>query len=124
MVIYYCPEPGVQAGGCAGEEWRSEGRPGGHLHAHVASGHVHHAGLRPHRRSAQPHLRRLRLPRALRPRRPRQGALTGFDGSGQGGSEVTDFSNNAELAWLLPLFFESLGLRCCPDPPTSSRTSR
>lgn len=73
-------ESGIQAGGRAGEERRAEGRPGGHLHAHGASGHVHHAGLRPHWRTAQPHLWGLRLSRALRPHRPRQGGLSGFNG--------------------------------------------
>lgn len=64
---------GVQVGGGPGEERRAERRPGGHLHAHGAPGHDGHASLRSDRRPPQPHIRRLRFQRALRPHRSRQG---------------------------------------------------
>lgn len=62
---------GVQVGRSPGEEWGTERRCGGHLHAHGSPGHVHHVGLCTDRRSAQPYLWRLRFQGALRPNRPR-----------------------------------------------------
>lgn len=65
--------PGVQVSGSLGEEWGTERRPGGHLHAHGAAGHVHHVGVRPDRCPTQPHLWRLRFQRALCSHQSRQG---------------------------------------------------
>ena len=67
---------GVAAGGGAGEAWRGDGGPGGDLHAHGASGHGHHAGLRPAGCPPQPHLRRLCLQGAVGAHRPRPGGAS------------------------------------------------
>lgn len=67
------PVPGVQVSRSLGEEWGTERRPGSHLHAHGAAGHVHHVGLRADRCPTQPHLWRLRFQRAFCPHQSRQG---------------------------------------------------
>lgn len=53
--------PGVQVSRSLGEEWGTERRPCCHLHAHGATGHVHHVGLCTDRCPTQPHFWRLRL---------------------------------------------------------------